>query len=168
MIGGAAGQDLVVGGGHMGVGADDEAGAAVAEMAEGHLLGGGLGMKIDQHGIAGQAQRAGFELALDDREGIVQHRLDHHAAHGLHDQHALAGGRVDQRGAAAGAALGPVHRPEQVGIALDEDQRLALVEGMVAKRHDIRARREKAEEDLLGDAEAMRGILAVHHDEVGA
>ncbi len=36
------------------MGADDQAGAApVAEMPHAHLLGGGLGMKVDQHRIAG-------------------------------------------------------------------------------------------------------------------
>ena len=69
---------------------------------------------------------------------------------------------------AAGAAQGPVHRAQQVGIALDEDQRLALVEGVVAQGDRIGTRGEKAEEDVLGDAKAVGGVLAVHHHKVGA
>ena len=51
-------------------------------------------------------------------------------------------------------------------MTLDEDQRLALVEGMIAQRHHVGARREKAEEDLFRDAKAMRGILAIDHDQI--
>src|SRR5690606_25812767 len=47
LVGGAARQDLAVGGRDVGVGADHEAGAAVAEMAHGHLLGGRLGVHVD-------------------------------------------------------------------------------------------------------------------------
>ena len=85
----------------------------------------------------------------------------------LHHQHPPAAGGIHQRRATARTARRPVHGAQQVGIALDEDQRLALVEGVIAERHDIGARRHKAEEDVLGDAEAMRGILAIHHHEIG-
>ena len=41
-------------------------------------------------------------------------------------------------------------------MAVDEDQRLALVERMIAERHDIRAGVEKLLQNSLGDAEAAR------------
>ena len=52
----------------MGVGADDEAGAAVDEMAERLFLADRLGVKIDDRRIAGEAERAGGEFLLDARE----------------------------------------------------------------------------------------------------
>ena len=53
--GGAAGEDLVVGGRHMGVRADHEAGAAVAEMAHRLLLAGRLAMHVDDDGVGAAA-----------------------------------------------------------------------------------------------------------------
>ena len=58
-------EDLVIGGRHMGVGADHEAGAAVAEKSDALLLAGRLAVEIDHDGIGGLAQRAGLELAVD-------------------------------------------------------------------------------------------------------
>ena len=89
-------QDPVVGGRHMGVGADDEAGAAVDEMAERLLLAGRLGMDVDDDGIGGLAERAGVELALERREGIVE-RVHEDAAHHLDDEEARAACGLDQR-----------------------------------------------------------------------
>ena len=66
-----------------------------------------------------------------------------------------------------GQPLGPVHGAQKIGIALDKDQRLALVEGVIAERHHVGARRKKPQENILGDAETMRGVFAVHHDEIG-
>ena len=54
----------MVGGRLMGVGADDEAGAAVDEMAEAHLFGRRLGVEIDDHRIGLLAERAGGQFAL--------------------------------------------------------------------------------------------------------
>src|SRR5437879_4104052 len=45
-VGGAAGEDLVIGGRHMGVGADHETGAAVAEKSDRLLFTGRLAMEI--------------------------------------------------------------------------------------------------------------------------
>ena len=64
----------------MGVRADDQRGAAVDEMAHRHFLARRLGMNVDDDGVAADAQRAGAELALDRREGIVQ-RIHEDAAH---------------------------------------------------------------------------------------
>ena len=73
-VGGAAGQDLVIGGRHMGVGADHEAGAAVAEEADALLLAGRLAVEIHHDGIRRLAQRTGFEFAVERGEGIVERR----------------------------------------------------------------------------------------------
>ena len=58
----------------MGVGADHEAGAAVAEIAHRLLLAGGLAVEVDDDGVGGLAQRAGLEFAVDRRERIVERR----------------------------------------------------------------------------------------------
>ena len=65
-------QNLMVGGGDMGVGADHKRGAPVDEMGEGLLLARRLGMEIDNGGVAAKAERTGRKLALDRREGIVE------------------------------------------------------------------------------------------------
>ncbi len=59
-----------------------------------------------------------------------------------------------------------VDRPQQPLLALDEDQRLLLVAGVVAERDDVGAGAEQVLEDGLGDAEAAGGVLAVDGDEV--
>ena len=63
LVGGAAGQDGVVGGGHVGVGADDEADAAVEAVRVGELLAGGLGVEVGDDGLdAGAELVAGQQL----------------------------------------------------------------------------------------------------------
>src|SRR5258708_39720439 len=59
-ISGAAGKDLMVGGRHMGVGADDETGAAVAEKSDALLFAGRLAMKVDHDGRS-EERRVGKE-----------------------------------------------------------------------------------------------------------
>ena len=95
-------QDAVVGGRRMGVGADHEAGAAVAEMAHRLLLAGRLAVHVDDDGVGAALERAGGELALDRGERIVE-RVHEDAAHGVDDQHARAVLGLDQRRAAARA-----------------------------------------------------------------
>src|SRR5579875_671003 len=53
-------QDLVVGRGHMGMGANNQRNPAVGEMCEGLLLAGSFGMEIDHGGIAAASQGAGL------------------------------------------------------------------------------------------------------------
>ena len=65
-------------------------------------------------------------------------------------------------------AKGARVRAGQPLVTLDEDQRLLLVEGVVAERHRVGAGLEQLLEDRLGDAEAARSVLAVDGDEVEA
>ena len=73
---------------------------------------------------------------------------------------------LDHRRAAARRAGRVVGRPDEPGLALDEDERLALVEGVVAKRHRIDADGAEILEDGFGEAEAAGGVLAVDDDEI--
>src|SRR5690606_20989766 len=70
LVGGAAGQDLGVGGGHVGVGAHHQAGPTVAPVAHGHLLGADLGVHVDDDRVGHGAQRRGLQLTVHRGEGI--------------------------------------------------------------------------------------------------
>ena len=63
-------------------------------------------------------------------------------------------------------ASGIVGWPDQPRLALDEHERLALVEGVIAERHRIDADGEEFLENRFGEAEAAGGVLAVDDDEI--
>ncbi len=84
----------------------------------------------------------------------------------LIDQHPRAGRGLEDVGAAAGRAGGIVGGADQPRLALDEHQRLALIEGVVAERDRVDAGGEALLADGLGDAEAAGGVLAVDDDEI--
>ena len=65
-----------------------------------------------------------------------------------------------------GVPGGIIGGADQPRLALDEDQRLALIEGVVAERHRVDAGGEELLADRLGDAEAAGGVLAVDDDEI--
>src|SRR5947209_20353705 len=148
----------------MGVGADDEAGAAVAEEADALLLAARLAMEIDDDGIGGNPARTGAELALQRSKRIVERRHED-SAERIDDEGMLAVLGLDQCGTAAGRAARIVGWPHQALGALDEHHRFALVPGMVAERHRVGAGIEKFLIDRFRDAEAAGGILAVDDDE---
>ena len=114
---------------------------------------------------AALVERTGRELALDRGERIVE-RVHEDAAHGVDDERARAVLGLDQRRAAARRAGRIVERADQPRRALDEDQRLALVPGVVAERDGVGAGVDHLVVDRLGDAEAAGGVLAVDHDEI--
>ena len=60
-----------------------------------------------------------------------------------------------------GVPGGKIDRPDQARLALDEHQRLALIEGVIAERHRVDADGEEVFENRFGEAEAARGVLAV-------
>ena len=152
----------MVGGRDVGMRADDQAGAPVEMMRHGEFLAGRLGVDVDHHGVAAETERTGPDLPLHPGEGIVE-RVHEHAAHDVHHQDAPPVGDLDQRRAAPGRAGGVVERSDQARLAFDEDERLALVEGVIAERHGIGARVDEIGADGLGDARAAGRVLAVHH-----
>ena len=151
----------------MRVRADDERGAAVEEVAHRLLLARGLGVEIDDGGVAAVAERAGGELARHRLERVVEGRHEEQA-HDVDDEHARAVLRGVDVGAAAGRAGRIVDRAQEPLVPVGEDQRLALVPDVVAGGDAVGAGGDELQEDLLGDAEAAGGVLAVHHDEVEA
>ncbi len=89
------------------------------------------------------------------------------AAEDIDDQEPRAFRALDHRGAAARRAGGIVGRPGRgAGLALDEHERFALVEGVIAERHRIDADGAEFLEDRFGEAEAASGVLAVDDDEI--
>ena len=105
------------------------------------------------------------KLAIDRGERIVE-RIHEDAAHGIDDEHARAVLGLAQGRAAARRAGGIVERPDEARRALDEDQRLLLVPGMIAERDGVGAGVDQFAVDRLGDAEAAGGVLAIDHDEI--
>ena len=81
-------------------------------------------------------------------------------------QHPRAGRGLEDVGAAPGRAGGIIGGADQPRLALDEHQRLALIEGVVAERDRVGAGGEELVADRLGDAEAAGGVLAVDDDEI--
>ena len=73
---------------------------------------------------------------------------------------------LDHRRAASRRAGGIIGRADQARLALDEHQRLALIEGVIAERHRVDADGEELLEDRLGEAEAAGRVLAVDDDEI--
>ena len=110
-------------------------------------------------------QRTGGKLMLDRGKRIVE-RLHEDAAHGVDDEHARSVLGLDQGRAAAGRARRIIDRPDHARRALDEDERLFLVPGMIAERHRVDAGIEEFAIDRFGDAEAAGGILAVSDDQI--
>ncbi len=156
-----------VGGGDVGVAADHQRGAAVAEVAHGLLLRGRLGVHVHDHRVRALAQGAGGELALGRCEGAVE-GVHEQPPHDQHHEHAPAVGRLVQIGAPPrrARAEGVVRGPEEPRLALDVGQGLALVPGVVAERDAVDARAVDLLGGRLGDAEAAGRVLAVGHDEV--
>ena len=149
----------------MGVGADDEAGAAVAEEADALFLARRLAVEVDHDRVCRLAERTGIEFAVEHREGIVERRHED-AADGVDNKRALAVLGINQRSATARRAPWVVRGADQLRRALDEHQRLALIPGVIAERDGIRSRVEEFLIDRLGDAKAAGGILAIDDDEV--
>src|SRR6202011_4433109 len=87
-------------------------------------------------------------------------------AHGVDDEDAGAVLRRYHRGAAARGAGRVIGRADQPRRTLDEDERLALVPGVIAERDGVGAGVEQVLVDRLGDAEAAGGVLAVKDDEI--
>ena len=73
---------------------------------------------------------------------------------------------LDHRRAASRRAGGEIGRADQARLALDEHQRLALIERVIAERHGVDADGEEFLENGLGEAEAAGGILAIDDDEI--
>lgn len=148
------------------MGADDEAGAAVDEMAEALLLAGRLGMEIEDDRVGLLLQRARVEDDLRRFEGVVEFRMHEDPAHDVGNEHTRAVPGIEKAGAAAGRALGIVGGTQELIVAAGKSDSLLLVPDVIACRHHIGAGIDRFQKDILGDAEAAGGVLAVDDDEI--
>ena len=105
------------------------------------------------------------KLALDGGERIVE-RVHEDAAHHVDDEKPRPLRVLDHRRASPRRARGEIDRADQARLALDEHERLALIEGMIAERHRVDADGKEFLEQALGEAEAARRVLAVDDDEI--
>ena len=155
----------MIGARRVGMRADDQPGAAVDEMAERLLLAGRLGVKIDHEASqprpSGQAASSCSMRAKGSSSASMKTRPII-----LTTEHFGAVRGVDQIGAAAGRPRREIGRADQPRLALDKDERLALVEGVIAERDRVGAGLEEFLADRLGDAEAAGGVFAVDDDEI--
>ncbi len=155
----------MVGRRHVGVGPDHERGAAVDHVGEGHLLAGRLGMEIEHQRGHVAAELDPAEDALGGGEGVVE-RIHEEPPHQVRNQHGLAVLRRVDAVAAPGRAFGEILRPQEPPVIADEPHRLLLVPDMVAGGDDVGAGLVDLGADLLRDAEAAGGVLAVDDDEI--
>ncbi len=124
-------------------------------------------MHVDDDGVGGNTQRAGFQLTVDGGERIV-HRRHVHEAQRVHHQDALAGRSLEQVGATA-RRVGQgriVERADQARLTHDIGQRFLLVPRMVAQRQAIGAGVEQLACRILRQAEARRGVFRIDNDEL--
>lgn len=145
---------------------DDEAGAAVDEMAEALLFAGRFRMEIEDDRIRLLAERTGVEDRLSRLEGIIEFRMHEDAAHDIGNQNAGAVAGKEQVGTAAGRAGRVVGRAKKLVVPLAEDHRFLLVPDVIARGHHVGTGVDRLEEDVFGDAEAASGIFAVDDDEI--
>ena len=163
-VGGPAGQNAGVGGGHVGVRAHAGGHAAVEVPAHRDLLAGGLGVEVHQHvvGLVAQAGQDGVGLGEGGAGG-----LDEHGPGEVDDTEARSrrapppGGRGPgaARGKFAGRTIG------RVGVQVAEDLLVAV--GVVAEGDRVHAGAEQLAGGLLGDAHPAGDVLAVGDHEVG-
>ena len=137
----------------MGVRANHDAGAAIAEITHRLLFARRLAMKIDDHRIRAAAERTSGELAIDRGERIFE-RVHEDASHRVDDQRTPAILCLDQRRAASRRAGRIVDRPDEPRRPFDENQGLFLIPGVIAERDCVDAAIDEFAIDRLGDAKA--------------
>ena len=123
-------------------------------------------MKVEQN-RGDLAQRVGHQQLIDGGEGIVD-RIHEESRHRVDDQNLAPVGERENAGALAGRAGRKIDRAQQTRIAVDIGNDLAPVPDVIAGRHHVRAGGVELGADLVGDAEAMRRVLAVDRDEIEA
>lgn len=159
--------DARIGRGHMGVGADDEARAPVEGMAHGLLLGRGFGVEVHDRGLhaARPAQPVLRQFGLHGAEGVVE-QFHEEPAHRLHHQGAPAARHVHHHRPAAGRARRVVQGADHARFLLEVGDDLLAVPGVIAQRQHIRPGGKQRARHLGRQAEAVRGVLRIHHHEV--
>ncbi len=152
LVGGAPGQHALVGGGHMGVRADDGGDFAVEVPAHGHFFTGGLGVEV--HEDDGCIEPHPLNLAGDDGEGVLELVAHEDAALEIDDADFAALLCLQNQAALAGRALGVVQRPQHTRLLGKEGDDLLLIPDVVAGGDDGRPGAHEPDGDLRRDAAA--------------
>ena len=167
LVGGAVGEDALVGGGDVGVGADDGGDAAVEVPAEGDFFAGGFAVEVEEDDFG-----SGFALDVAEEfvgfaEGIVAAGHED-AALEVHDGVSLAGGELALVEAEAGSADGVVGGAEDAAAAsvrINRDghvfEDLFFVPDMVTGRDNVRAEIEELIGERRCQAEAAGGVFSI-------
>ena len=134
-------------------------------MPHGLLFARGLAVNIDDDRVSRGVERTGGKLAIDGGEWIIE-RIHEDAAHSIDDEHARTVPGIDNRHAAAWRAGRKVDRPQQLRRALDKDERLLLIPGMIAAGDHVATGIDKFCVDGLRDTETAGRIFPIHGNEV--
>ncbi len=168
MIGGAVGEDPLVGGGDVGVGAEQGGDAAIEIPAQGNFFAGGFAVQVEEDDLGGDLA----EELVGLTEGVVAGGHED-AALQVHDGVALAGGElalVDAEARGADGIVGGAQDAAAANVGVGGDghvlEDLALVPDVIAGGDDVGAEVEELFRDGGGDAEASGGVLSVDDEEV--
>jgi hypothetical protein len=168
LVGGAVGQDALVGSGYVGVCAEQGSDAAVEIPAKGDLFASGFAMKVEQDDLCGDFA----EEFVGFTEGIVATGHED-AALQVHDGVLLAVAQFSLVDAEAGCADGVVGGAQDTAatdVRVGGDghvfEDLALVPDMVASGDDMGTEVEEFFGDGGCNAEASGGVFAVDDEEV--
>ena len=157
----APGQNLGVGGGHMGVGSPHGLDPAVQIPPHGPLLTGGLGVEVHKHQVGLHLR----QNPVGGVEGGVQVGIQLKPAHEVHHPQPQPLGPLIDPKAPAGEVGGKVGRPQDVGAVLQIVLDLQLVPGVVAQGDHIRPGVKNLLR-VLGQQAQTGGVLPVDHGEV--
>ena len=172
LVGGAVGEDALVGGGDVGVGADDSSDASVEIPAEGYFFAGGFAVEIEENDLgSGFAFDVAEEfVGLAERVVATGHE---DAALEVHDGVSLAVAEFALVDAEAGSADGVVGRAQDAatsGVRIGRDghvfEDLFFVPDVIAGGDDVGAEVEELVGDGGGEAEASGGVFSVDDEEV--
>jgi len=160
--GGAAGQDALVGGGDVGVGAEHGADFAVEVNGQGFFLGGGFGVEVnDLHAHVGPEV---FQFLFRGAEGAVHRGHEDAAGEVEEGDRAVAG--VEDDDAAAGGAGREVGGPEQVVQLSQLGDQVFFIPDVVAGGEHVNAQAEEFVVDVQGQAETAGRVFDVDRDQV--
>lgn len=144
---------------------DDRAHAAVEKAAHRDFFARGLRVHVHENDARLLPQT--FDFGLHDEERIFQRRLHEGAA--LHvDDGDFPFRRIENDAATAGRGGRVVQRAQQARLHVEMWDDFLLVPNVVAARDDRDFCAEQVGANLRRDAAPVRGVLAVHNDEINS
>lgn len=164
-VGGATGEDLVIGCLDVGVGADDDGDFAIERAAHGNLFGSGFAMEVNKDAGCFRTQLGYFRF--DNKEGVVGLRPHEGAAQGVDDAEFLAVAADDDRAAAGGAGR-VVDGAQEARLGVEVGVDFLLIPSVVAESDNVSPGTHQVDAEFGGDAISAGRIFAVHDKEIGS